>query len=85
MMKKIILLFVISAAVSLSSCTGNGSVAGGVEGDTVLFKYARHITVVKYEGYSVVSLVDPWKQGKVLHAYVLVPRLCPKEPWCARL
>lgn len=80
MMKKIILFFVISAAVSLSSCTGNGSVAGRVGGDTVSFKYARHITVVKYKGYSVVSLVDPWKQGKVLHAYVLVPREAPLPP-----
>ena len=74
MMKKIILFFVISVAVSLSACTGNGSVAGKAGGDTVTFKYARHISIVKYNGYSVVSLVDPWKQGKVLHTYVLVPR-----------
>ena len=74
MMKKIILFFVISVAVSLSACTGNGSVAGKAGGDTVTFKYARHISIVKYNGYSVVSLVDPWKQGKILHTYVLAPR-----------
>ena len=77
MIKKIILFFIISAAVSLSACTGNGSVAGKVGGDTVTFKYARHISIVKYNGYSVVSLVDPWRQGKVLHTYVLVPRSAP--------
>ena len=80
MMKKIILFFVISAAVSLSSCTGNGSVVGKVGGDTVTFKYARYISIVKYNGYSVVSLVDPWKQGKILHTYVLVPREAPLPP-----
>ena len=42
-------------------------------GDTVAFKYATQLSVVKYEGYTVVSLKNPWKPGKTLHEYILVP------------
>ena len=38
------------------------------------FKYAQHIKVVKHQLYTIVTLVDPWQEGKTLHTYVLVPK-----------
>lgn len=38
------------------------------------FRYAKRITVVRYGGYTEVTLANPWKTGKVLHRYLLVPR-----------
>ena len=35
---------------------------------------ARHLTIVKYKGYTIVKLVDPWKKGRTLHTYALVPK-----------
>ena len=67
-------LFVIfSVAVLLSSC---GRQTAGLQdgGDTVSFKYAQRLTVVRYDGYAVATLQNPWKEGKVLHRYVMVPR-----------
>ena len=43
-------------------------------GDTIAFKYARRLTIVRYDGYVVATLQNPWKEGKILHQYVLVPR-----------
>ena len=43
------------------------------EGDTVAFKYATQISVVKYDGYTVATLKNPWKEEMTLHRYVLVP------------
>ena len=60
-------------AVSLLSC-GNGQTASRQEeGDTVAFKYATQLSVVRYDDYSVASLKNPWKPGKTLHQYILVP------------
>lgn len=71
-MKK--LIFISLLIVSLVSSCGNGSVhSQGEAGDTLKLKYAEHISIVKYDGYSVVKLADPWNEGKTLHTYVLVP------------
>ena len=42
-------------------------------GDTLQMKYAERIKIVECDGYSVVTLADPWNMGKTLHAYLLVP------------
>lgn len=42
-------------------------------GDTVAFKYATQISVVKYDGFTVATLKNPWKDGMTLHRYILVP------------
>lgn len=56
----------------LCSC-GRGSTTASLQaGDTVRLKYARRLTIVKHDGYTVVSLADPWHKGKTLHTYVLV-------------
>ena len=43
-------------------------------GDSVTFKYATLPSIVEYDGYTVVNIENPWKDGKALHTYVLVPR-----------
>jgi len=70
-MKK--LFSILSIAVSLISCGGKFTPATNDEGDTLVFKYARMIHVVQHEGYTDVTIDNPWKEGRVLHRYRLVP------------
>lgn len=60
-------------AVLLSSCGGRQTPSSQDEGDTVAFKYATQLTVVRHQGYTVATLKNPWKPGKTLHQYILVP------------
>lgn len=66
-------LLLILAAVSLLSCGGGRTSPAQGEGDTVSFKYATQISVVRHDGYTVVKIRNPWKEGVTLHRYVLVP------------
>ena len=68
--KSIFLLFL---SILIVSCTGSHR-RGTEQGDTLKLKYAEHLNLVKYDGYTVATLVDPWKKGRTLHTYVLVPR-----------
>ena len=68
-------LFALLASILLlSSCGRNRSVSATADGDTLHLKYARNLTIVRYEGFTEVSLSDPWNQGKTLHRYALVPK-----------
>ena len=67
------LSFSIILLLLLSACKGGRTSSLQVDGDTIVFKYATQLTVVRYDGYMVASLKNPWKEGKVLHQYVLVP------------
>ena len=59
-------------AVLLSSCGGQmKSSADG--GDTVSFRYAQLLTLVRHQGYTTATISHPWRQNAVLHQYVLVP------------
>ena len=69
-MKHIILLLL---TVLLVSCGGHPTTASQETGDTVVFKYATQLTVVKYKDYTEVVVKNPWKEGKILHSYRLVP------------
>mgnify|MGYP007056243153 CR=1 FL=1 len=71
-MKKSLFLL-LTVVVWLSSC-GRQTARQQEQGDTVRFRYAKRITVVRYGGYTEVTLANPWKTGKVLHRYLLVPR-----------
>ena len=44
------------------------------DGDSIVFKYATLPSIVEYDGFTVVTIANPWKDGKALHTYVLVPR-----------
>ncbi len=65
-------VYLILATVLLSSC-GRQTAARQDSGDTVAFKYAKRLTVVRHEGYTLVTLQNPWKENRILHQYVLVP------------
>lgn len=67
------LFLLVWSVVLLFSCSGGQTSLKREDGDTLRFKYAENITVVKHKGYTVVELADPWSKGKTLHTYVLIP------------
>lgn len=66
------LIYLLLATVLLSSC-GRQTAARQDGGDTVAFKYARRLCVVRHDGYTEVTLQNPWQEDKTLHRYLLVP------------
>ena len=70
-MRKLILLT--WTVVLLSSC-GNRTGFSQEEGDTLRLKYSSLLSIVRFDGYTEVNIKNPWKEGKVLHTYLLVPR-----------
>ena len=68
-------------AASLFSC-GRQTAQPQEKGDTVSFRYARLLTVVRHDGYTEATVSNPWKPGKVLHRYLLVPKdSIPPSSW----
>lgn len=77
-------------ALAITSCQGGKTTAGdGDGGDTVKMKYAQLLTIVKHGGeyaehdgehaehdgeYAEVTIANPWKEGTLLHRYILVPK-----------
>ena len=70
-------------ALAITSCQGGKTVAGdGDGGDTVKMKYAQLLTIVKHDGeyaehdgeYAEATIANPWKEGTLLHRYILVPK-----------
>lgn len=59
--------------MSLSSC-GNRTGFLQEGGDTLHLKYSSLLSVVQHEGYTEVDIRNPWKEGMLLHTYILVPR-----------
>lgn len=57
----------------LSSCRRGSTTAAVSGGDTVRLKYAERLTIVRYDGYTVAALADPWNKGRTLHTYILIP------------
>lgn len=66
-------MILMASALLLMGCGGQRTDANQEAGDTIAFKYATQLSVVKYDGYTVVSIKNPWKSGATLHRYVLVP------------
>lgn len=56
-----------------SNSGGQSSVSEGAL-DSVTFKYAKNLEIVRYEHFTVVRVCDPWNEGKMLKTYVLVER-----------
>ena len=65
---------ILFSIVLFFSCGSRQTASPQEEGDTVRFKYATQLNVVRYEGYTVATLKNPWKEGMILHQYVLVPK-----------
>ena len=68
------ILSICIVAVSLLSCGGHQSGGQQEEGDTLSFHYARLLTLVECDGYTIADISNPWKPGKRLHRYYLVPK-----------
>ena len=66
---KIITLHAAVALVLLCSCRGGKATAVIPDGDTVRLRHAERLQIVKYDGYAVASLADPWNEGRTLHIY----------------
>lgn len=62
------------ALLSILSCGGKRTGSAAQGGDTVRMEYAKHITIVKHDGYATAELSNPWRTDAVLHRYVLVER-----------
>lgn len=62
-----------AAAASLAACGGKQD-RSGEGGDTIKFAYAQNITAVRHDGYTEVTLANPWKRGGALHRYIIVAR-----------
>ena len=73
-MRKELFAFLIIIIGVFTSCNHSQTRLEASGGDTVRFEYARHLKIVKHQGYSIATLTDPWKQGKILHTYALVPK-----------
>ena len=43
-------------------------------GDTIALHYAQQLSLIQYKGYVQATLANPWKEGAILHSYVLVPK-----------
>ena len=71
-MKNLLLYSCLS--VALLSCGRRTASEPQTAGDSLAFSYSTLLSVVEYDGYSVATIRNPWKPGKVLHQYVLVPR-----------
>ena len=54
------------------SCNGKKAGRSQEKGDTIHFKYADNIEMVKFPHYTIIKLHDPWHSGTPLHTYILV-------------
>lgn len=71
-MERIIYLISIIVPFFIASCNRQSSVRTNDEGgDTLHLEYAKNIIIVKYTTHYDVTMLNPWKKGKILHRYRL--------------
>ncbi len=58
----------------LASCKGGNTAVTSDAGDTIPLRYSSLLTIVDHHGYTLVEIKNPWRQGRIQHRYVLVPR-----------
>ena len=63
-----------ASLLAFTSCNRHRADSTPADGDTIRMAYSELLTIVKHDGYKVAEIRNPWKQGKVLHRYVLVER-----------
>lgn len=78
-MKKLFLLSanIVIFVLLLSACSGGSKTSSHIddtEGDTLCFRYAENISIVKFDKYYKVTLRNPWDTIKTLRTYILVER-----------
>ena len=60
------------AIVALASCNSGKVSEMQAGGDTLRLSHSRLLNIVSYDKYKVVDIADPWKEGRLLHRYILV-------------
>ena len=80
-MKKLLYIGLFTICSILAACGGSRTGASMAGGDTIVFKYARDISIVKYKDYTVAKIRNPWKEGMLLHTYILVPKTEKQIPY----
>lgn len=58
----------------LTSCVGGAGKGRTSEGDTVRYEFSQLLTTIHHDGYTEVSIANPWKEGTSLCKYYLVNR-----------
>ena len=71
---KLSLLLYSCVAVSLLSCGRRTAAEPQTAGDSLFMKYSTLLSIAEYDGYTLATIKNPWKPGKLLHQYVLVDR-----------
>ena len=69
-----VFLGLLTIILTQSSCLRKSAIQMAADGDTLHMKYATLLHIVKYDSFTVVTIDNPWKKGKVLHQYVLVDK-----------
>lgn len=77
-MKKSFLLSanIVTLVLLISACGGGSRTSSHSETpvDTVEFRYAENIRILKFKNYTKVELRNPWDTLKTLHTYILTDR-----------
>ncbi len=71
LMKTKIFLYIALMAL-MAACRGNLAENQAVSNDSVITQ-AQLLVMDRADNYTLVTILDPWKSGGVLHRYVLVP------------
>lgn len=76
MLKKILSANIVILVLLLSACGGGSRTSSHSEipVDTVKFRYAENIRILKFRNYTKVELRNPWDTLKTLHTYILTDR-----------
>lgn len=76
MLKRILSANIVILVLLLSACGGGSRTSSHSETpvDTVEFRYAENIRILKFKNYTKVELRNPWDTLKTLHTYILTDR-----------
>lgn len=59
--------------ILLTGCGGNGSGKQAQDKADTTITHAQLLKISHADGYTLVEIANPWKEGQTLHRYVLVP------------
>ena len=79
-MKKFLLsAYIVTIVLLLSACGGKSKTSStSINSDTLVFRYAENIHVIKHKDFTEVRLRNPWDTLKILHTYLLVSKDQPQ-------
>lgn len=80
MKRNLFYLHILCAVLCLTACGGHktASSSNDQEGDTLVMRHAKNLTVIHYDYYTAVKLRNPWDTLKTLHTYILVDKNSPE-------